>query len=61
MRVSRLDAYRLLRVAIADPDPVIVLEPKARYWSKETGELSADGPGIGTTGMPAASAPRTRW
>jgi 2-oxoisovalerate dehydrogenase E1 component beta subunit len=44
---SALDAYRLLRRAIADPDPVIVLEPKARYWSKETGELSAEGPGIG--------------
>ena len=28
------DAYRLLRLAIADPDPVIVLEPKARYWAK---------------------------
>jgi pyruvate dehydrogenase E1 component beta subunit len=42
-----LDAYRLLRLAIADPDPVIVLEPKARYWSKEEGELTADGPGIG--------------
>jgi pyruvate dehydrogenase E1 component beta subunit len=36
-----------VRHAIADPDPVIVLEPKARYWSKETGELSAEGPGIG--------------
>ena len=44
---SALDAYRLLRLAIADPDPVIVLEPKARYWSKETGELSTQGPGIG--------------
>jgi pyruvate dehydrogenase E1 component beta subunit len=42
-----LDAYRLLRLAIADPDPVIVLEPKARYWSKESGELDAGGPGIG--------------
>jgi 2-oxoisovalerate dehydrogenase E1 component beta subunit len=42
-----LDAYRLLRLAIADPDPVIVLEPKARYWSKETGELTVEGPGIG--------------
>jgi pyruvate dehydrogenase E1 component beta subunit len=42
-----LDAYRLLRLAIADPDPVIVLEPKARYWSKEDGELTAQGPGIG--------------
>jgi pyruvate dehydrogenase E1 component beta subunit len=44
---SALDAYRLLRRAIDDPDPVIVLEPKARYWSKETGELSPEGPGIG--------------
>jgi pyruvate dehydrogenase E1 component beta subunit len=44
---SPLDAYRLLRQAIADPDPVVVLEPKARYWSKETGDLAAGGPGIG--------------
>jgi 2-oxoisovalerate dehydrogenase E1 component beta subunit len=42
-----LDGYRLLRLAIADPDPVIVLEPKARYWAKEDGELTTDGPGIG--------------
>jgi 2-oxoisovalerate dehydrogenase E1 component beta subunit len=42
-----LDAYRLLRMAIADPDPVIFLEPKARYWSKEEGELSVDGPALG--------------
>jgi 2-oxoisovalerate dehydrogenase E1 component beta subunit len=44
---TALDAYRLLRLAIGDPDPVIVLEPKARYWSKEDGELTTDGPGIG--------------
>jgi 2-oxoisovalerate dehydrogenase E1 component beta subunit len=44
---SPLDAYRLLRLAIADPDPVIVLEPKARYWTKEEGELTVEGPGIG--------------
>jgi pyruvate dehydrogenase E1 component beta subunit len=37
-----LDAYALLRRAIADPDPVIVLEPKARYWATEDGELEAD-------------------
>jgi 2-oxoisovalerate dehydrogenase E1 component beta subunit len=42
-----LDAYRLLRLAIADPDPVIFLEPKARYWSKEDGEPTVEGPGIG--------------
>ena len=45
---SALDGYALLRHAIADPDPVIVLEPKARYWAKEDGELTDDGPGIGT-------------
>jgi pyruvate dehydrogenase E1 component beta subunit len=42
-----LDAYRLLRHAIDDPDPVVFLEPKARYWAKETGDLTTDGPGIG--------------
>ena len=42
------DAYTLLSRAIADPDPVIVLEPKARYWSKEDAQLRADGPGIGS-------------
>ena len=44
---SALDAYTLLRQSIADPDPVIFLEPKSRYWSKETGELSAEGSPIG--------------
>jgi pyruvate dehydrogenase E1 component beta subunit len=44
---SPLDAYRLLRLSIDDPDPVIFLEPKSRYWSKETGEPTLDGPGIG--------------
>jgi len=44
---SALDAYRLLRLSIEDPDPVIFLEPKSRYWSKEDGELSVEGPGIG--------------
>jgi pyruvate dehydrogenase E1 component beta subunit len=28
------DAYSLLREAIADPDPVIFMEPKRLYWSK---------------------------
>lgn len=41
------DAYRLLRLAISDPDPVIVLEPKARYWAKGDTELTTDGAGIG--------------
>jgi 2-oxoisovalerate dehydrogenase E1 component beta subunit len=36
---SPIDAYGLLRHSIADPDPVIFLEPKSRYWSKEEGSL----------------------
>ena len=42
-----LDAYSLLRQSIADPDPVVFLEPKSRYWSKETGDLQANGTPIG--------------
>jgi pyruvate dehydrogenase E1 component beta subunit len=30
------DAYALLRQAIDCPDPVIFLEPKRRYWAKQT-------------------------
>jgi 2-oxoisovalerate dehydrogenase E1 component beta subunit len=40
---SAIDAYGLLRAAIADPDPVIFFEPKSRYWSKEDGELYGKG------------------
>ena len=44
------DAYRLLRQAIDCPDPVIFLEPKRRYWSKETerGRARGRGPGAST-------------
>jgi len=40
------DAYRLLRQAIECPDPVVFLEPKRRYWSKESTVLTQDGPPI---------------
>ena len=40
------DAYRLLRQSIDCPDPVIFLEPKRRYWSRETAALTPDGPAI---------------
>ena len=33
------DAYALLRQAIECPDPVIFLEPKRRYWSKQAAVL----------------------
>jgi len=40
------DAYRLLRQSIDCPDPVVFLEPKRRYWSKEPAALTLDGPAI---------------
>ncbi|MEU2351010.1 alpha-ketoacid dehydrogenase subunit beta [Modestobacter sp. NPDC049651] len=36
------DAYALLRAAVDCPDPVVFLEPKRRYWAKETAVLGAD-------------------
>jgi 2-oxoisovalerate dehydrogenase E1 component subunit beta len=38
-----IDAFNLLVRSIREPDPVIFFEPKGRYWSKESGDLSADG------------------
>jgi len=40
------DAYTLLRQAIDCPDPAIFLEPKRRYWSKESVRLDREGPAI---------------
>ncbi len=33
------DAYALLTAAIRDPDPVIFLEPKSRYWARQDLDL----------------------
>ena len=41
------DAYTLMREAIASPDPVVVLEPKKLYWSKDEVDLDETQPGIG--------------
>jgi pyruvate dehydrogenase E1 component beta subunit len=38
-----LDAFNLLVRSVRDPDPVIFFEPKSRYWSKESGDLSPNG------------------
>ncbi|MGO8946999.1 MAG: alpha-ketoacid dehydrogenase subunit beta [Ktedonobacterales bacterium] len=35
------DAYGLLTAAIEDPDPVIFLEPKARYWMRQDMDVPA--------------------
>jgi 2-oxoisovalerate dehydrogenase E1 component beta subunit len=41
------DAYTLLRESIASPDPVVFMEPKKLYWSKEEVDLAAPAAGIG--------------
>ncbi|UER53313.1 alpha-ketoacid dehydrogenase subunit beta [Kineosporiaceae bacterium SCSIO 59966] len=41
------DAYSLLREAIADPDPVVFMEPKRLYWSSADVELPAAAPPFG--------------
>lgn len=45
------DAYHLLRAAVADPDPVIFMEPKKLYWSKDEVSLAEPGAGIGTAAV----------
>jgi pyruvate/2-oxoglutarate/acetoin dehydrogenase E1 component/pyruvate/2-oxoglutarate dehydrogenase complex dihydrolipoamide acyltransferase (E2) component len=45
------DAYSLLREAIDDPDPVIFLEPKRRYWTKEPLDLRVRTEPFGTAAV----------
>jgi 2-oxoisovalerate dehydrogenase E1 component beta subunit len=42
------DAYSLLRQAIAEPDPVVFLEPKKLYWSSADVELPVTAEPFGT-------------
>jgi len=44
------EGYHLLRQAIDDPDPVIFLEPKSRYWHRES-----FGPTVPAPRMPVGS------
>jgi 2-oxoisovalerate dehydrogenase E1 component beta subunit len=48
---TAIDAFNLLVRSIQDPDPVIFLEPKSRYWSKESGALEPNGLPIGRARM----------
>ncbi|WP_037568597.1 alpha-ketoacid dehydrogenase subunit beta [Phaeacidiphilus oryzae] len=42
------EAYRLLKTAVRDPDPVVFMEPKSRYWDRGPVDSAAgaaeDGP-----------------
>lgn len=41
------DAYWLLRHAISSRDPVVYLEPKRRYWTRDVVDFTAPAPPIG--------------
>lgn len=55
------DAYDMIQQAIASPDPVLFLEPKARYWDKgEVEEQRVPAQIAGPAGGSAATAEMSR-
>ncbi|GAB5077173.1 alpha-ketoacid dehydrogenase subunit beta [Arthrobacter sp. AD-310] len=61
------DGYRMLREAIDSDDPVVFMEPKKLYWSKDVLDLASlrasyeesTTPGLGTEGRAAVARPGT--
>ncbi|MGV0770298.1 alpha-ketoacid dehydrogenase subunit beta [Mycobacterium syngnathidarum] len=45
------DAYWLLRYSISSADPVIFLEPKRRYWTRELVDTTAPAPPLGRAAL----------
>jgi pyruvate dehydrogenase E1 component beta subunit len=56
---SAQDAFNLLVAAIRDPDPVIFMEPKSRYWAKEEVALEPAGLPIGRARLVRAGSDAT--
>jgi 2-oxoisovalerate dehydrogenase E1 component beta subunit len=57
------EAFNLLVAAIRDPDPVIFMEPKSRYWAKEEVALEQAGLPIGRANVvrPGSDATLVAW
>jgi pyruvate dehydrogenase E1 component beta subunit len=53
------EAFNLLVAAVRDPDPVIFLEPKSRYWAREEVALEPDGLPIGRAHLVRAGSDAT--
>ena len=56
---SAQEAFNLLVAAIGDPDPVIFMEPKSRYWAKEEVALEPAGLPIGRARLVRAGSDAT--
>jgi 2-oxoisovalerate dehydrogenase E1 component beta subunit len=56
------EAYTLLREAVADPDPVVFLEPKSRYWTREEpGAVAASAPYASRVARPGSDVTLVAW